>query len=590
MITIDYNIQSYNAILSSSDNDNSWISIINICFEEAKETIKTSILSLEIPWWSFLNIKNDIYFITKSNSVSINLTEQAKQLLLLSRNEIINLNSPTLTYTESDINEKLNKSGFIRILKPFQFNNLTNLIRFPSGATFSVPGAGKTTEALAFYSFFKNPRSKLLVVLPKNAFIAWEEQIPECFSYNPTTVRLTGGYDNIRNILYSEPEILLITYQQLINVYEIVGSYLSKFDSFIFVDESHRIKKGVNGKAASAILKLSVVPKHKLVMSGTPMPQDTTDLIPQFNFLYPGIRVTETNIIENITKIYVRTTKQDLGLPLPHFIQTPIKMSSTQQYLYDIVTDDGKRSVEAYLRSRDKNILRSIKKSCMLMIQLISNPALLTNKLPNETLKNILSLGESPKLNYVCKKAHSLAKEKTKVLIWSNFVENVEIIANRLQDLNAVYIHGGVPSGSVNDVNTREYKIKKFLDDDNCFVMVANPAAACEGISLHSKCHYAIYVDRTFNAAHYLQSLDRIHRLGSTSEVTIEVLSTNQTIDDTVENRLSQKAQNMANVLNDPSIIREYEYSDEDNTEDDDVLGMQEDDIEYILSQVWGVS
>lgn len=45
-------------------------------------------------------------------------------------------------------------------------------------------------------------------------------------------------------------------------------------------------------------------------------------------------------------------------------------------------------------------------------------------------------------------------------------------------------------------------------------VMVANPAAASEGVSLHRVCHHAIYLDRTFNAAHYLQSEDRIHRFG----------------------------------------------------------------------------
>jgi hypothetical protein len=45
-----------------------------------------------------------------------------------------------------------------------------------------------------------------------------------------------------------------------------------------------------------------------------------------------------------------------------------------------------------------------------------------------------------------------------KVLIWSTFVENVEHIANSLQDLGAVYIHGGVDAGDENDDETREGK------------------------------------------------------------------------------------------------------------------------------------
>ena len=40
------------------------------------------------------------------------------------------------------------------------------------------------------------------------------------------------------------------------------------------------------------------------------------------------------------------------------------------------------------------------------------------------------------------------------------------------------------------------------------------PAAAGEGISLHHAAHDAIYLDRSYVSTHYLQSIDRIHRLG----------------------------------------------------------------------------
>ena len=76
------------------------------------------------------------------------------------------------------------------------------------------------------------------------------------------------------------------------------------------------------------------------------------------------------------------------------------------------------------------------------------------------------------------------------------------------------FIHGGVDTGSSDDPNTREGKIKKFKNGD-IKILVANPAACSEGISLHQHCHNAIFVERSFNLAHYLQSLDRIHRVGS---------------------------------------------------------------------------
>src|SRR5690606_35686406 len=112
------------------------------------------------------------------------------------------------------------------------------------------------------------------------------------------------------------------------------------------------------------------------------------------------------------------------------------------------------------------------------------------------------------------RRARNLAREGQKVLIWSSFVRNVEYLAERLSDVGALYIHGGVDAGDEDVDGTREAKIKQFRDNPNAAVLVANPAAASEGVSLHDICHHAIYLDRTFNAAHYLQSEDRIHRFG----------------------------------------------------------------------------
>ena len=87
-----------------------------------------------------------------------------------------------------------------------------------------------------------------------------------------------------------------------------------------------------------------------------------------------------------------------------------------------------------------------------------------------------------------------------------------------------------------------------------CRVMIANPAAAGEGISLHRACQYAIYLDRTFNAAHFLQSVDRIHRLGSDRPSRIDVLQATGTIDINIQQRLSTKIVAMSQILNDEGL------------------------------------
>ena len=54
-------------------------------------------------------------------------------------------------------------------------------------------------------------------------------------------------------------------------------------------------------------------------------------------------------------------------------------------------------------------------------------------------------------------------------------------------------------------------------------VLIAN-YASCRRKSLHHACHNAIYIDRSFQADQYLQSIDRICRLGNNDQKNIQVL------------------------------------------------------------------
>src|SRR5262249_50923389 len=162
----------------------------------------------------------------------------------------------------------------------------------------------KTTEALAFYFLRKKPGDRLLVICPKNAFSVWEEEIKKCVpGYAGEIVRLTGGEDAIGELLKKLPDVALITYQQLPTALNVVASVLAEHRYFIFLDESHRIKRGEEGVWARSVLSLAHLPVAKLIMSGTPLPNSTGDLIPQFGFLYPEIRANENTVVELIRPI-----------------------------------------------------------------------------------------------------------------------------------------------------------------------------------------------------------------------------------------------------------------------------------------------
>ena len=108
---------------------------------------------------------------------------------------------------------------------------------------------------------------------------------------------------------------------------------------------------------------------------------------------------------------------------------------------------------------------------------------------------------------------------------------------------------------------------------------MANPAACGESISLHQNCHFAIYVDRTYNAAHYLQSQDRIHRFGlsKNTKTIVEILYAKNTIDESINRRLNLKTRRMAEILSDSSLHVEPE-------DDDDILISNEKDAQDFVS------
>ena len=119
-------------------------------------------------------------------------------------------------------------------------------------------------------------------------------------------------------------------------------------------------------------------------------------------------------------------------------------------------------------------------------------------------------------------------------------------------------IRGDVPAeADGTDRPSRQTELRRFRYDDDCMVLLANPAAMSEGVSLHRECHDAIYVDRTFNAGQYLQSLDRIHRLGLAEDVQTRMtfLMSTETIDEVIDQRLRLKTERLSQMLDDDDLV-----------------------------------
>jgi len=182
------------------------------------------------------------------------------------------------------------------------------------------------------------------------------------------------------------------------------------------------------------------------------------------------------------------------------------------------------------------------------------------------------------------------ASRNEKVLVWSSFVRNLKALQKLLARFNPSVIHGGIPvieDEVSSDVLCRKNELSRFKFGDSS-VLLANPAACGEGVSLHHWCHHAVYLDRSFNAGQFLQSQDRIHRLGLGPAIVTNFTSlvSEYSIDETVDIRLRDKVTALSRLLDDPGLVKVALPDPEENASDQRPLF--EDDLSAIISHIRG--
>jgi len=572
-----------------------------------------------IPWFELRRGLTGIARIRKREGLIVQYDKFALTLIqeIVNDSKSVKSKKSIIELEEQELSIILKESGFNRSLKDEQLRDVLNLLKLKHGANFSVPGAGKTTTILAVHTVLKKFEvvSGLFVISPINAFISWQDEINEIFgSENLSILRLQRKHlINSSDLMKASPDVILVNYEKLRRDVSQLVPFFIKNNVHLILDESHRIKSGMNNISYRQIIKLADMAKRRDVLSGTPMPQNFIDLEPQFDFLWPGemiipdhINTRDEEVAVNkvnqaIDGLFVRTTKNELGLDDPLIEYKVIPMGRIQAELYRLFKSEAARVIVGMDKPNVYNF-RRIGRSVVKLLQAATNPMLLTAKdeydqelLPVplnrefwELLEDFQKYEKPVKIEYLKKRVKEITESnpKNKVLIWSYFVRNILILEKLFKDYNPITIYGAVPSGSDEDEANREGRIRKFHEDPTCRVMIANPQACGEGISLHKVCHFAIYLDRNFNAAFFLQSIDRIHRLGLEKgiETNVEILICENSIDEVLITRLNDKIKAMGSVLDDP-YLQSLAYDPADIPQEDE-NGLDLNDFKAIKEHV----
>lgn len=422
----------------------------------------------------------------------------------------------------------------------------------------------------------------------------------ECFGQKATCQRIGGMMSLEKKKEYfcsGKAELTLISYQSIASVVDDVRFFLKQDRVMLVLDEAHKIKNTNGGVQARAIMSLAESATSRVVLTGTPAPNGYEDIYNLFHFIWPNHDVISYTVgqlrdmsknnedrrvgrlMDNISPYFIRIRKSDLHLP-PATENPPIivPMKESQRKIYDYIEQ---RFVEEAMNNSVDNYFKSalVKAKMIRLQQASTNPALLRAPLAQCAAEYDLDLSscsvqdsvimsevmkfyrdEAPaKFDACLSLVKDLISKGEKVIIWAMFIGNIESLSKFLSqngiDNRVLYGATPVATDDMDDEErelTREGIVKQF-HDPNCpyKVIIANAFAVAESISLHKACHNAIYMERSFNCAHYMQSKDRIHRYGLAQDVVTNYyyLLSEGSVDETVDTRLRMKESRMLEII-----------------------------------------
>ena len=254
---------------------------------------------------------------------------------------------------------------------------------------FSVPGAGKTTVALANYALQRRAGEILqaLVVAPISAFESWRVELPSCFERPPFIWIHVPGVP-----IPTAAEILVCNYHRVVSDNYAIRTWVAAKPTHIILDEAHRMKRGRDGVHGRAVLDLSFDATRRDILSGTPTPQGANDLVALIEYLYPGQvkQILPSSVfvprlsLDNgvlqmanaaIERYFVRTCKADLDLPPTEMTIVRRPMGPLQQSIYAALT--GTYRGELQLATKERRDLRRLGEIVMYLLEAATNPLLL---------------------------------------------------------------------------------------------------------------------------------------------------------------------------------------------------------------------
>ncbi len=440
-------------------------------------------------------------------------------------------------------------------IEGYEFLNHLSDQRF-GGVLADDMGLGKTVQTLAWLLHLAaQPTAhgrtwRTLVVCPKSVIHGWLTETRR-FAPDLAIDAFTPDGTNLKKEPPA-PHILVANYTQL-------RRHAAKFRDVkwdvVVLDEGQFIK---NPGSQVALAARGLPARHRLVLTGTPIENRLSDLWSLYAFAQPGLLGDHTSFrkqyseasAEGLARLHrrvkhflLRRTKAQAAPDLPSRTEDEIvvELEGGQQRLYDAELKRARAELLGVETAKELSSVRfHVLASLLRLRQICCHPALVDPAhaaLP------------SAKLEALLERVEELAEEGHQVLVFSQFVQMLHLIRDRLVEAKIGHL---MLTGATEN---RAELVDTFQSDPTKTVFLLSLKAAGFGLNL-TAASYAILYDPWWNPAAEAQAIDRIHRIGQTKPVTAYRLITAGSVEEKIRALQHEKAALAAAVVQEESLTQ----------------------------------
>lgn len=458
-------------------------------------------------------------------------------------------------------------------LSGFHFLAYLTVNRF-GGVLADDMGLGKTLQTLAWIAWLRAEQKvtePILVICPKSVQDNWRAEAQRfCPSlrvevWNRTTAGKVG--------LQGDADLLVIHYPHL----RIHESLLAEIQwGAVILDEAQAIK---NPTAQSTKAACALNTRHRLALTGTPIENRLLDLWSIFTFAMPGVLGNRASFTRHFDSqedplarrrlaartrpFLLRRTKKEVASDLPDRVEEDliIELEGVQATLYQAELKRARAQLLKAETSKQLDKLRfNILTSLLRLRQICCHPRLIgmDPAAPAKGRKKAspdAAPAESAKVAALMELLEQLTEEGQKVLVFSQFVEMLEIIEEEIRT------RGWQSFKLTGQTEDRGGLVEQFQGHEGPATFLISLKAGGFGLNL-TAASYVVLFDPWWNPAVEAQAIDRTHRIGQKQTVFAYRLLIKDSIEEKIRLLQKQKGSLANDILGEENFAQALTLND----------------------------